>query len=111
MATIWAKRRPIRDEAERKNEFTCRISPIPHAPAETSFREQRRMKVNGVARAGCRGRGQNSNAAIVEAAIHSGFIVAIQAATVEIFSLENPEPPMANRYPGANPNVRSKRRT
>jgi hypothetical protein len=36
MATIWAKRRPIRDDAERKNEFTCRISPIPRAPAENS---------------------------------------------------------------------------
>jgi hypothetical protein len=39
MATIWAKRRPIRDDAERKNEFTCRISPIPRAPAENNRSE------------------------------------------------------------------------
>ena len=35
MATIWAKRRPIRDGADRSNEPNCRISLIPHAPGRT----------------------------------------------------------------------------
>jgi hypothetical protein len=34
MATIWANRRPIRDDAKRKNEFTCRMTSIPYAGAE-----------------------------------------------------------------------------
>jgi hypothetical protein len=34
MATISASRRLIRDGAELKNEPNCRISPIPHVPAE-----------------------------------------------------------------------------
>jgi hypothetical protein len=50
---------------------------------------------------------------LVEPAIHSGFIVAIEPATVEIFSRENARAafhaPVANRYPGVNPNVRAKR--
>jgi hypothetical protein len=47
MATISARRRPIRDDAERKNEFTCRISPILSAPAETivSRRKARNQKM------------------------------------------------------------------
>jgi hypothetical protein len=43
MATIWANLRPIRDGAARRNEVTCRISQIPSAPTEQSFREQKRM--------------------------------------------------------------------
>jgi hypothetical protein len=40
MATIWANRRPIQDGAARSNERNCRISKIPSAPAEQSFREE-----------------------------------------------------------------------
>src|ERR1700694_6234544 len=35
MATISARRRPIRDGAERNNERKCRMSQLPSAPAET----------------------------------------------------------------------------
>jgi hypothetical protein len=41
MATISLSRRPIRDDAERKNELTCRMSPVPSAHPEPAFREQR----------------------------------------------------------------------
>jgi hypothetical protein len=34
IATIWARRRLIRDGAELSNEPNCRISPIPHVTAE-----------------------------------------------------------------------------
>jgi hypothetical protein len=37
MATISARRRPIRDGAERNNELIRRISQLPSAPAETSI--------------------------------------------------------------------------
>jgi hypothetical protein len=37
MATISARRRPIRDGADRSNEATCRISHFPSAPAEQAF--------------------------------------------------------------------------
>jgi hypothetical protein len=39
MAAIKARRRPIREGAARKNEATCRISPIPLAPAKQAFRK------------------------------------------------------------------------
>ena len=67
---------------------------------------------HGPARAACRGRGENSNAAIVRSMIGSGFIAAFQSATVEIFSAKiEAERGMRlpNRYAGANPKVRSKR--
>jgi hypothetical protein len=35
MAAISARRRPIREGAERSNEVTCRIARIPSAPTET----------------------------------------------------------------------------
>jgi len=40
IATIKARRRPIRDGAERSNKLNCRISRIPRAPAEQPFREE-----------------------------------------------------------------------
>jgi hypothetical protein len=40
MATIWDRRRPIRDGAARSIERNCRIWKIPSAPAEQSFREE-----------------------------------------------------------------------
>src|ERR1700719_3311029 len=48
------------------------------------------MRENGASPVGCRERCTNSNAPIVETAPHSGFVVAIAPATVEIFSAENP---------------------
>lgn len=80
---------------------------------KTSFRKRRRMVQSGLDRPVCRERCANSNMQLVEPAIHSGFIVAIEPATVEIFSRENARAafhaPVANRYPGVNPNVRAKR--
>src|SRR2546421_9911574 len=40
MATIWARRRPIRDGATYSNEPNLRISPIPSRAAEERFRRQ-----------------------------------------------------------------------
>jgi len=97
MATISLNRRPIRDDAERKNEFTCRISPIPSAPWEPAFRCA--WKENGRAPAVSRGCGENSNGAIAGALVHDGFIAAIRAATMEFFSLEKP----IRRAPSVSP--------
>ncbi|HXQ08291.1 MAG TPA: hypothetical protein VN831_26505 [Bradyrhizobium sp.] len=62
---------------------------------------------------GCRERGENSNASFVQPLFDSGFIAAIRPSTVEIFSAEvrraPPDAPVRKPYPGANPNVRSKR--
>jgi hypothetical protein len=44
MATIWDRRRLNRDGAARSNERNCRISKIPSAPAEQSFRERRKAQ-------------------------------------------------------------------
>jgi hypothetical protein len=96
MATIWANRRPIRDGPARRNEARCRISQIPSAPTEQSFRERK-----------CAGRGENSNTSIVRSMIGSGSIAAFQSATIEIFSAKKTGLP--DRYAGANPKVRSKR--
>jgi hypothetical protein len=46
----------------------------------------KRIKENEAARTACRGRAENSNAAIERCSIHSGIIVAMNPATVE-FSL------------------------
>jgi hypothetical protein len=42
MATIWARRRPIRDRVERSNEPKSRISRIPCAATETIVPEVKR---------------------------------------------------------------------
>jgi hypothetical protein len=86
MATIKARRRPIRDGVERSNERNRRISQIPLAPAENNVARKEALKENGPARAACRGRGENSNAAIGRRSIHSGIIAAIKPARAE-FSL------------------------
>jgi hypothetical protein len=86
MATIWAKRRPIRDDAERKNVFTCRISPNSFSASENNRSAKKAHQENGPVRETCRGRSENSNASIVRPLIHSGFIAATRPATVEIFS-------------------------
>jgi hypothetical protein len=44
MATIWDRRRRIRDGAARSNERNCRISKIPSALSEQSFRETRKAQ-------------------------------------------------------------------
>jgi hypothetical protein len=46
MATIWARRRPIRDGAARSNKPTCRISHLPSAP-DTSHGAERKMVLPG----------------------------------------------------------------
>jgi hypothetical protein len=43
IATIWARRRPIRDGAVRNIVATCRISHLPSEPAERSFQQQRAL--------------------------------------------------------------------
>ena len=53
----------------------------------------------------CRDRRENSNAAIVRALDGSGFFALTSSAAVEIFSAKG----VPRAYPGANPNVRSKR--
>ena len=44
MATISARRRPIRDGAARNNEPIRRISQLPFAPAETSISLKKRTE-------------------------------------------------------------------
>src|SRR5450631_2039960 len=48
MATISARRRPIRDGAERNNERKCRISQLLPAPAETIVSRSRAQRTNMV---------------------------------------------------------------
>jgi hypothetical protein len=86
MATISLSRLPIREDAERKNEFTCRISPIPSAPAGTKVSANSAWKEGGPAPDRCRDRGENSNAVFAQWLIHSGFIAAIEPWTVKFFS-------------------------
>jgi hypothetical protein len=50
-----------------------------------NIRKDSRMSENGRAPDPCRGRWENSNAAIVRRSIHSGFIAAICPGTVESF--------------------------
>jgi hypothetical protein len=105
MATIMASCRPIRDRVERSNEPNCRISPIPLVPADQSVREQARDQYMVPPKGACRDRRENSNAAIVRALDGSGFLALTSSAAVEIFSAKG----VPRAYPGANPNVRSKR--
>jgi hypothetical protein len=111
MATIKARRRPIRDGVERSNERNCRISQVPLAPAEQSLL-QALLKRNEAARKACRGRAENSNAAIDRRSIHSGIIAAMNPATVEFSLLKigaRRPVPGPHRYPGVNPKARWKR--
>jgi hypothetical protein len=86
MATISAKRRPIRDDAERKNEFTCRILRIPWGGSGKQwFREHNHTGKMAAPRTPVEGAGKNSNAAIAQWLIHSGFVAAIRPGTVELF--------------------------
>ena len=68
------------------------------------------LRESGPARLTCRDDWRNSNARIVRPAPGSGFIAAIASPTVKIFSAKNGKEGSIRRpYPGANPNVRSKR--
>jgi hypothetical protein len=90
IATISAKRRPIRDGAERSNEFNRCISPIPSALAEkhcSALKSAERK--HGAASEACREHDENSNARVAEALIYRRFIAAIRSVTVETFSCEN----------------------
>jgi hypothetical protein len=113
MATISFSRRPIRDGAERSNELSCRMSPIPSAPAGTNVQQTAPWRETGRAWAVCRGHGENSNAGIAPLQIRGGFIAMIGAGAIKIFSakisLAWANPPILAGQPGANPNARSKR--
>jgi hypothetical protein len=115
MATIRARRRPIRNGAERNNELIRRMSSIPCcAGRKHSFREQSAGQKHGPAPNACRERRKNSNASFVRPLIHSGFIAAIRPPTLEIFYRKFPASCSTRRskpYPGANPKARSKRLT
>jgi hypothetical protein len=85
MATIWAKRRPIRDGAPRSNERICCISHLPSAPVEQWF-QQWRTTENGLARPTSRDALENSNERIVPVLAGSRFIAGIEPAAGQIFS-------------------------
>ena len=87
MATIWARRRLIRDGAELRNEPNCRILPIPQGLGGSHrFTNGSPQGENVLAAGRCRDRGENSNVSVVRWSIGSRFIVAGAPATVEIFS-------------------------
>jgi hypothetical protein len=86
MATIKARRRPIRDGVERSNERNRRISQIPLAPAENNVARKRRSRKMVPLEQPVEGAAKNSNAAIGRRSIHSGIIAAIKPARAE-FSL------------------------
>jgi hypothetical protein len=72
----------------------------------------KRFKENEAAGKACRGRAENSNAAIDRRSIHSGIIAAMNPATVEFSLLKiGARRPVAGprRYPGVNPKARWKR--
>ena len=111
MATISARRRPIRDGAARSNERNCRISSSFRAGGAMVRQQKHRWK-DGTARRKCRDCRENSNARAAQDAPGSEFIAAIGPAAVETFSAKMPRGAggcTRNRYAGLNPNVRSKR--
>src|SRR5437868_8537697 len=86
MATMSARRRPIRDRVERSNAPNCRIRVSLRAGRNKRSPNEERALKNGAVRKLCRWDDENSNAATVRPLIHSGFITASRSATVEIFS-------------------------
>ena len=113
MATISARRRPIRDGAARSNERNCRIFSGSFRASVPMVRQQKHRWKDGTARRGCRDISENSNTRPVRPAPGSGFIAALGPAAVETFSAKTPRrgagcgSPV--RYAGLNPNVCSKR--
>ncbi|MDO9561614.1 MAG: hypothetical protein Q7J60_08345 [Bradyrhizobium sp.] len=107
MATISLSRRPIRDDAECKNELTCRMIASSFGANGTNGPQRALAKENGRTLAACRGLGENSDVSIARAPIHDGFIAAIWTPTMEFFSAKS-DPGFA-RQPGANPKALSKR--
>src|SRR5436190_4100338 len=65
IATIWAKRRPIRDGAPRRNERTCCISSSSIGPVGTVVPTTGRTMENGPDRLTSRDVSENSNGRIV----------------------------------------------
>jgi hypothetical protein len=81
MATIWASRRLIRDDAPRSNVWTCRISsPSVRAVYKTAHAEHGPRLLTG--RDPC----ENSNARFVRTPFGSGFVAVIGQPANEIFS-------------------------
>ena len=113
MATISARRRPIRDGAARSNERNWRIFSGSFRASGPMVRQQKHRWKDGTARRGCRDGRENSNARPVRDAPGSEFIAAIGPAAVETFSAKMPSRRADSgspvRYAGLNPNVRSKR--
>ena len=112
MATISARRRPIRDGAARSNERNCRIFSGSFRAGVPMVRQQKHRWKDGTARRKCRDCRENSNARAAQDAPGSEFIAAIGPAAVETFSAKMPRGAggcTRNRYAGLNPNVRSKR--
>jgi len=81
MATIWAIRRPIRDDAPRSNEWTCRISSSSICAGGTTAHAE-----NGPKPLTSRDVWENSNARFVQTPIGSGFIALFDPVADEIFS-------------------------
>jgi hypothetical protein len=122
IATSSARRRPIREGAERSNVRICCMTQVPPAPGETVVSRKEatsaEVRCGAVARM-CRGRSKNSNTATASPARGSGFIAATTQAMGEIFSGTiwllrlNPGSGtlVVTRYPGGKPKACWKRLT
>jgi hypothetical protein len=86
IATICAKRRPIRDGAARRNERTCCISSSSIGPGGTVVPPTGRILENGLAPTTSRDVGENSNERVVRRTFGSGLVAAIDPQAKEIFS-------------------------
>jgi|SRR5215217_372153 hypothetical protein len=105
MATIWARRRPIRDGAVRSNARTCRIFNFPLAPGGTAVPSTGHTRQDGRPGLASRYVWENSNARFVGAVVRSGFIAVICPATGKFFSANS----RLGGYFGVKPKVRSNR--
>src|SRR5450756_1951292 len=90
MATISARRRPIRDGAARSNERNWRIFSGSFRASGPMVRQQEYRWKDGTARRTCRDTSENSNARPVRLAPGSEFIAAMGPAAVETFSAKMP---------------------
>jgi hypothetical protein len=80
MATIWDSRRPIREDALRSKERTCRISSSSICAGGEAHRE------NGLPALTSRDHWENSNVRFAPRPMGSGFIAAFAPTANEIFS-------------------------
>jgi hypothetical protein len=112
MATIKARRRPIRDGVERSNERNRRISQIPLAPAENNVSRNRRLRkmvpperpVEGAAKIATRLSGDDRFT--VESLPQSSRPGPNFLCKNARLPARSPGP---DGYPGVNPKIRSKR--